>query len=90
MDVRHMRITRAMIEAAQRAEFDVNQRMRKLGGERFVRTPPEVVRAMLEAALAAAPTPGSQMKAAQEAKPREPAERGPKLTIVTARKPRPK
>ena len=43
-----MRVTRAMIEAAQRAEFDINQQMRKLGGERFVPTPPEVVRAMLE------------------------------------------
>ena len=85
-----MRITRAMIAAAQRAEFDINQRMRKLGGERFVRTPPEVVRAMLEAALGAVETPGSQMKATQEAKPCELGERRPKLTIVTAQKPKSK
>jgi hypothetical protein len=75
-----------MIAAAQRAEFDM--RMRKLGTERFVLTPPEVVRAMLEAALGAVATPGSQMKAAQEARPREPAEKRPRPTIVITRKPR--
>jgi hypothetical protein len=83
-----MRVTRAMIAAAQRPEFDINRRMRRLDAERFIPTPPEVVRAMLEAALAVAPTPRSQMKAAQEAKPGELAERRPKLTIVSARKPR--
>jgi hypothetical protein len=64
--------------------------MRNLGAERFVPTPPEVVRAMLEAALGAVATPGSQMKAAQEARPREPAEKRPKSAIVTVRMPRPK
>jgi hypothetical protein len=43
-----MRITKAMIVAAQRAEFDVNQRMRTLDASRFVPSPPEVIRAMLE------------------------------------------
>ena len=85
-----MRITRAMIEAAQRAEFDMTQRGRKLGAERFVPTPSEVVRAMLEAALGAVATPGSQMKAAREARPREPLAKRSQPTIVTAREPRPK
>jgi hypothetical protein len=79
-----MRVTRAMIAAAQRTEYDMTQRMRKLGSERFVPTPPEVVRAMLEAALGAVAAPGSQMKAAQEARPREPAEKRPRPTIVRA------
>jgi hypothetical protein len=79
-----MRITRAMIVAAQRAEFDVNQRMRTLGADRFVSSPPEVIRAMLKAALGAV-----EMEIrAKEARP-EPSER-PKLTIVTARRPGPR
>jgi hypothetical protein len=79
-----MRITRAMIEAAQRAEFDINQRMRRLGAERFVPTPPEVVRAMLQAALA---TVEMEIRA-KEVRPSSP--QRPQVTIVTARKPRPR
>jgi hypothetical protein len=77
-----MRITRAMIVAAQRAEFDVNQRMRTLDADRFVPSPPEVIRAMLKAALGAA-----EMEIrAKEVRPSS--LQRPKLTIVTARKPR--
>jgi hypothetical protein len=83
-----MRITRAMIVAAQRAEFDVNQRMRTLDADRFVPSPPEVIRAMPEAALGAAQTPGSQMKAAQEARPRATDEKRRRPVIVTAPKPK--
>jgi hypothetical protein len=77
-----MRITRAMIVAAQRAEFDVNQRMRALGADRFVPSPPEVIRAMLKAALGAVEM---EMRA-KEVRPSPPQRQ--KLTIVTAHKPR--
>jgi hypothetical protein len=71
-----------MIVAAQRAEFDVNQRMRTLGADCFIPSPPEVIRAMLEAALA---TVEMEIRA-KEVRPSPP--QRPKLTIVTARKPR--
>jgi hypothetical protein len=89
-----MRVTRAMIEAAQRGEFDFHQRGRTLGAERFVPTSPEIVRAMLEAALgeaelaagvkdrAGAAVTSIQNRTTTATKAR------PKLTIVTPRKPR--
>jgi hypothetical protein len=78
-----MRITKAMIVAAQRAEFDVNQRMRALGADRFVPSPPEVIRPMLEAALATV-----EMEIRAEVRPFPPGRS--KLTIVAAQKPRPR
>jgi hypothetical protein len=83
-NVRPMRVTKAMIEAAQRGEFDFYQRGRRLGLAPFVPTPPEIVRAMLEAALAMIE---GQIRP-KEARPTPlPAGERPKLTIVTARKP---
>jgi hypothetical protein len=71
-----MRVTREMIEAARRAEYDYYQKGRKIGSERFVATPDAVIRAMLEAALGTAPVPQQ--------------EGGKTPSIVTARKPRPR
>jgi hypothetical protein len=45
--------TKAMIIAARRAEFDYYQKSRKLGAGRFIGTPDEVIKVMLEAALKA-------------------------------------
>lgn len=45
-----MDVTRAMVDAARRAEFDYYQRGGELGS-RFIPTPDVVIRKMLEAAL---------------------------------------
>src|SRR3954447_12334277 len=50
-----MRVTRTIIEAARRAEFDYYQQGRMLSAERFIPTPDAVIRAMLEAAVGDAP-----------------------------------
>jgi hypothetical protein len=71
-----MRVTRTMIEAARRAEFDYYQKGRKIGADRFIPTPDVVIRAMLEAAVGDTPK-------AEEPKPSAPAPR-----IVVAQKPR--
>lgn len=69
-----MRVTRAMIQAAQRAEFDFYQRRRQLSADRFVPTDEAVIRVMLEAVLAAA-VPDQNLPA-------------PQRTIVVAQPPR--
>ena len=55
MQIAPMRVTRTMIEAARRAEFDYYQQDRMLSAERFIPTPDAVIRAMLEAAVGDAP-----------------------------------
>ena len=50
-----MRITLEMIEAPRRAEFDFYQRGRRLGANRFIPIPHQVIRVILEAALGAVP-----------------------------------
>jgi hypothetical protein len=42
-----MRVTKAMIDAARRDEYDYYQRGRMLSSERFITTPDAVIRAML-------------------------------------------
>lgn len=46
-----MKVTREMVEAARRAEFDFAQRNRLLGAGPFRPTSDAVIRAMLEAVL---------------------------------------
>ena len=43
--------TKGMIQAARRAEFDYYQKGRLIGAGRFIGTPDEVIKIMLEAAL---------------------------------------
>jgi hypothetical protein len=52
-----MKVTRTMIEAARRAEFDFHQKGRTLGHERFIPTSDSVIHVMLEAALKIVPDP---------------------------------
>ena len=80
-----MRFTRAMIEAAQRAEFDYYRRGRKLDADRLFRTPKRLANVM--PALATLLRPGSQ-KAVQEVS-RSTDEKRPPLTLVVAKTPPP-
>lgn len=73
-----LHVTRQMVDAARRAEFDYYQRGGMLGS-RFVPTPDRVIREMLEAALATiAPEPEPEADAQPKLVPR----------IVRAYKPR--
>src|SRR3954464_15473713 len=64
-----MRVTRAMIEAARRAEYDFHQRECLIGAERFIPTPDAVIRAMLEAVLKTLPGPPQLLSSARQASP---------------------
>ena len=68
-EVAAMRVTRAMIEAARRAEYDYHQKARTIGSERFIPTPDGVIRAMLEAALKDLPDPGQAVGPVRQARP---------------------
>ena len=91
-----MKITPSMVQAARRAEYDFYQKGRALGSGRFIPTPDAVIRTMLEAAVgspATSATPSSARKKAPEAQEAVPARVEPpsrKVTIVEARKPKPR
>lgn len=79
-----MRITKEMIDAARRAEYDYYQRGRVAGSGRFIGTRDPVIKAMLEAALRTLEPPEPET-GPTNAKPASPA-----LTrrVVTAYTPR--
>jgi hypothetical protein len=90
-----VRITRDMIEAARRAEYDYYQRLGWLGAGPFVGTPIAVLRAMLEAAVGdGKPTAGDVTKrVVQRAVVAITKGKGapqPSSALVRARKPRPR
>lgn len=76
MQTAPMRVTRQMVEAARRAEFDYYQKGRLIDADRFIPTPDAVIRAMLEAAVGDAPKPEGRTSSA------------PAARIVVAHKPR--
>lgn len=82
-----MRVTKEMIDAARRAEYDYYQRGRAAGSGRFIGTPDQVIKAMLEAALKTLePSPEPEM----EPGPTNAAPAKPRLQrrVVTAYAPR--
>jgi hypothetical protein len=70
-----MEVTKAMIKAAQRGEFDYYQRMRLLPPDKFIPTDEPIIRAMLEAAL-------------KGMRPEQLQQQSARKTIVTAPPPR--
>jgi hypothetical protein len=88
-----MRITKEMVEAAKRAEFDHYQRNRLLGPGPFVGTSDVVIRAMLKAALgkpAAAALTNRVVRRREVAAIAKGKAPKPASAVVRARKPKPR
>jgi hypothetical protein len=83
--------TKAMIQAARRAEFDYYQKGRQIGPGRFIPTPNDVIKVMLEAALKLVETADAPVATRRKMTDvGEPVTTGRKSAIVEARKPRPR